>query len=158
MGIGSWFLAGIVVAALFGIITLIRRRKSKSQASIPDFTAAPGPETGSCPASLTRANDRFEFAKAGAPPPFSFGREASVSDRAGFDECPVTEVIRIAFVGAALAAARGRGKPRPTNRAHDQDVGDGTYGQSPRRRALTCETTSGSLPFFDVCSPSDVSP
>ena len=28
MGIGGWFLAGIVVVALFGMITLIRRRKS----------------------------------------------------------------------------------------------------------------------------------
>ena len=39
-GMGTWFLAGIVVAALFGMITLLRRRKSRSQASIPDFTGA----------------------------------------------------------------------------------------------------------------------
>ncbi len=39
MGIGSWFLAGIVVVALFGIFTLMRRRISRRQSSIPDFTA-----------------------------------------------------------------------------------------------------------------------
>jgi len=40
MGVGSWFLAGIVVVALFGIITLVRRRKTRMRASIPDFTGA----------------------------------------------------------------------------------------------------------------------
>lgn len=40
MGIGGWFLAGIVIVALFGMISLIRRRKSRSRASIPDFTGA----------------------------------------------------------------------------------------------------------------------
>ena len=39
-GMGSWILGGIVVAALFGMITLIRRRKSRSRTSIPDFTGA----------------------------------------------------------------------------------------------------------------------
>ena len=34
MGIGGWLLAGIVVAALFGGITLIRRRKTRSRTSI----------------------------------------------------------------------------------------------------------------------------
>ena len=40
MGMGSWFLAGMVVVALFGIITLVRRRKTRMRASIPDFTGA----------------------------------------------------------------------------------------------------------------------
>jgi len=40
MGTGSWFLAGIVVVALFGMITLLRRRKARRQTSIPDFTGA----------------------------------------------------------------------------------------------------------------------
>jgi hypothetical protein len=39
MGAGSWFLAGIVVVGLVGIITLIRRRKTRTRTSIPDFTA-----------------------------------------------------------------------------------------------------------------------
>jgi outer membrane biosynthesis protein TonB len=38
MGIGGWLLAGIAVAALAGIITLLRRRQTKRRTSIVDFT------------------------------------------------------------------------------------------------------------------------
>ena len=40
MGIGGWLLAGLVVASLFALITLYRRRKAKKVTSIPDFTGA----------------------------------------------------------------------------------------------------------------------
>ena len=40
MGIGGWFLAGIVIVALFGIITMLRRRKTRTETSVPDFTGA----------------------------------------------------------------------------------------------------------------------
>jgi len=39
MGVGSWFLAGVVVVALFGMITLLRRRNARRETAIPDFTA-----------------------------------------------------------------------------------------------------------------------
>ena len=39
-GMGSWFLGGIGVVALFSVLTLVRRRKALSRSSIPDFTGA----------------------------------------------------------------------------------------------------------------------
>jgi hypothetical protein len=39
MGIGGWFIAGIALVALAGIISMIRRRKTKTETSIVDFTA-----------------------------------------------------------------------------------------------------------------------
>jgi hypothetical protein len=38
MGIGGWFLAGIALVALAGIISMIRRRKTKTETAIVDFT------------------------------------------------------------------------------------------------------------------------
>jgi hypothetical protein len=38
MGIGGWLLAGMAVAGLAGIITMVRRRKTKKRSSIVDFT------------------------------------------------------------------------------------------------------------------------
>jgi cytoskeletal protein RodZ len=38
MGLGGWLLAGIAVAALFGIITLIRRRRTQRRTSIVDLS------------------------------------------------------------------------------------------------------------------------
>ena len=51
MGIGGWLIAGVVVAALFGVITLFRRRRTLRRSSIPDFTAL-SPELD--PALVTR--------------------------------------------------------------------------------------------------------
>ena len=51
MGVGGWLLAGVVIMALVGIITLIRRRKTRSRTSIVDFT---NPSLNLKPAPVTR--------------------------------------------------------------------------------------------------------
>ena len=40
MGPGSWFFNGMVVVAMFGIMTMVRRRRLRSPTSIRDFTGA----------------------------------------------------------------------------------------------------------------------
>jgi hypothetical protein len=38
MGMGAWFIAGIALVLLAGIISMIRRRKTKTETAIVDFT------------------------------------------------------------------------------------------------------------------------
>ena len=39
MGIGGWLLAGMVVAAMVSLITLLRRRRTQRKTSIVEFPA-----------------------------------------------------------------------------------------------------------------------
>jgi hypothetical protein len=49
MGLGDWFVAGVALVLLAGIISMIVRRKAKTETAIVDFTII-SPELKSTPA------------------------------------------------------------------------------------------------------------
>jgi uncharacterized membrane protein len=49
MGMGAWFLAGVALVLLAGIISMIVRRKAKTETAIVDFTTI-SPELKPAPA------------------------------------------------------------------------------------------------------------